>query len=102
MKHLRKLSAALAAAALFLTLIPAVSASEVYGQEIKTKTASVAPGTAATAQAVWAPGDSLPRTEYYLTYSPNAVVKPVVRWGDYLINRRTLDQMARELRGQLL
>lgn len=100
MKHLRKLSAVLAAAALFLALIPAASASAVYGQEIKNKTASVAPGATATAQAVWAPGDGLPRTEYYLTYSPNAVVKPVVRWGDYLISRRTLDQMAQELEGQ--
>lgn len=100
MKRFRKLSAALAAAALFLTLIPAVSASEVYGQEIKTKTVSVAPGTGATVQSVWAPGDTAPRAEYYLTYSPNAVVKPVVRWGDYLISRRTLDQMAQELEGQ--
>lgn len=100
MKHLRKLSAALAAAALFLTLVPAVSASQAYGQEIKTKTVSVAPGTAVTTQAVWAPGDNLPRSEYYLTYSPNTTVKPVVRWGDYLISRRTLDQMAQELEGQ--
>lgn len=100
MKQFRKLSAALAAAALFLTLVPAVSASEVYGQEIKTKTASVAPGTAATVQAVWAPNSAVPRSEYYLTYSPNAMVKPVVRWGDYLISRRTLDQMAQELEGQ--
>ena len=100
MKHLRKLSAALAAAALLLTLVPAASAWSVYGQEIKNKTASVAPGAAATAQAVWAPGDGLPRTEYYLTYSPNAVVRPVVRWGDYLLSRRTLDQMAQELEGQ--
>lgn len=100
MKHLRKLSAALAAAALFLTLAPAVSASEAYGQEIKTKTVSVAPGTAVTTQAVWAPGDNLPRSEYYLTYSPNTTVKPVVRWGNYLISRRTLDQMAQELEGQ--
>lgn len=100
MKQFRKLSAALAAAALFLTLVPAVSASEVYGQEIKTKTVSVAPDTAVTTQAVWAPGDNLPRSEYYLTYSPNTTVKPVVRWGDYLISRRTLDQMAQELEGQ--
>lgn len=100
MKHLRKLSAALAAAALFLTLIPTVSASEVYGQEINTKNVPVAPGTAVTAQAVWAPNSSLPRTEHYLTYSPNSSVKPVVRWGNYLISRRTLDQMAQELEGQ--
>lgn len=98
MKYLRKLTAALSAAALFLALIPAAAASEAYGQEVKAKTVPVAPGTAVTAQAVW--DGSLPRTEHYLTYSPNDAVKPVVRWGDYLISRRTLDQMAQELEGQ--
>lgn len=100
MKHLRKLTAALAAAALLLALVPAASASEVYGQEIKTKTVPVAPGTTVTSQAVWAPNSAMPRTEHYLTYSPNSSVKPVVRWGDYLTSRRTLDQMARTLEAQ--
>lgn len=98
MKYLRKLTAALSAAALFLALIPAAAASEVYGQEVKAKTVPVAPGTAVTAQAVW--DGSVPRTEHYLTYSPNDAVKPVVRWGDCLISRLTLDQMAQELEGQ--
>lgn len=100
MKHLRKLSAALAAAALLLTLIPAASASAAYGQEIKSKTTSVAPGVSVTAQSVWDAYNSVPRTEHYLTYSPNAAVRPVVRWGDFLTSRRTLTQMARELESQ--
>lgn len=100
MKHVRKLASALSAAALFLSLVPAAAASEVYGQEIKAKTVPVAPGTAVTAQAVWAPNSAVPRTEHYLTYSPNGAVKPVVRWGDYLTSRRTLDQMAQVLEGQ--
>lgn len=100
MKHLRKLTAALAAAALLLALVPAASASAVYGQEIKARTVPVAPGTAVTTQAVWAPDSAVPRTEHYLTYSPNAAVRPVVRWGDYLTSRQTLDQMAQALEAQ--
>lgn len=100
MKHLRKLTAALSAAALFLALVPAASASAVYGQEIKTSTVPVAPGVAVTTQGVWAPNSAVPRTEHYLTYSPNASVKPVVRWGDYLTSRQTLEKMARTLESQ--
>lgn len=100
MKQLRKLTAALAAAALFLALVPAASASAAYGQEIKSKTTSVAPGVSVTAQSAWDSYNSVPRTEHFLTYSPNASVKPVIRWGSYLTSRRTLTQMAQELEAQ--
>lgn len=97
MKYLRKITAALSAAALFLSLVPTALASEIYGQEMRTRIVPVADGTAVTAQATW---NQSPRTEHYLTYTPGGTVHPAVRWGDYLTSRRTLDQMAQTLEGQ--
>lgn len=100
MKNLRKFFASLLTVALFLSLLPAAEASEIYGVEIKTREIPVASGVSATTQAVWAPNSAVPRGENYLTYFPGGDVWPVVCFGDYLTGRKTLLQMAQDLEAQ--
>ena len=93
-KLFRRITALLSAAALVLLLTPAASASAALGSELRGQTSPVAPGVTVTDQTLWSETHSDLRTEHYLTYTPNAQVRPVVSWGDYLTSRQTLESMA--------
>lgn len=83
--------------AALLTVGPAASASQALGTEIHRGETHLAEGVDYTRQYLWSASYSDLRTEHYLEYSPNAVVQPVVAYGDTVLARSTLTALAQKL-----
>jgi len=96
---MRKLS--FRAAALILSLIltfgPAASASWAMGSKTHLGTTRLAEGVEYTRQYLWSATYSDLRTERYIEYTPNALVQPVVSYGNSILSKSTLSSMAAAL-----
>lgn len=101
MKNFRKRCAALAlAAALAFSLAQPALASYALGSELSEQTTPLGAGTTLTAQSLWSASKSDLRTEHYVTYTPNATVKPVVFSGTYVASTNTVQTAASQLESQ--
>ena len=101
MKHFRKRCAALGlAAALALSLAQPALASYALGTELSAQTTPLGTGTTLTTQSLWSASRSDLRTEHYVTYSPNATVKPMVFSGTYVASTNTVQSAAAQLEAQ--
>lgn len=101
MKKFHKRCAALAlTAALALSLAQPALASYALGTELSEQTTQLGTGTVLTTQSLWSASKSDLRTEHYVTYSPNATVKPVVFSGTYVASTNTVESAAAQLESQ--
>jgi len=101
MKKFRRRCAALAlAAALAFSLAQPALASFALGTEVSEWSTPLGTGTTLTSQSLWSASKSDLRTEHYVTYSPNATVKPVVFSGTYVASTNTVQTAAAQLEGQ--
>ncbi len=83
--------------AALLTLSPAAFASQALGTEIHMSTTHLAQGVEYTRQYLWSAAYSDLRTERYIEYSPNTLVRPVVAYGDSILSKKTLPTLAQSL-----
>ncbi len=101
---MKKFSRHCAALVLALALVFSVSrpayASWALGSELVAQTVGLGPGTALTTQSLWSASQSDLRTEHYVTYSPNAAVKPVVFSGTYVASTNTVSTAAAQWEAQ--
>lgn len=96
MKHpLKKFTAA--GLALSLLLGQAALASDALGHDLHAGTSILSEGTTLTRSYFWSDTYNDLRTERYFTYTPNESVRPTVVYGDALLNRYTLSDMAKSL-----
>ena len=101
MKNFRKRCAALAlAAALAFSLAQPALASYALGTELSAQATPLGTGTTLTAQSLWSASKSDLRTEHYVTYTPNATVKPVIFSGTYVASTNTVASAAAQLEGE--
>ncbi len=85
------------ALAILLGASPAVSASQALGTELHMGRTQLAEGVSYTRQYLWSATYSDLRTERYIEYTPNALVQPVVAYGDSIPAKSTLTELARAL-----
>ena len=99
---MRKLSFRAAALILsfLLTLGPAASASWAMGSKTHLGTTHLAEGVNYTRQYLWSSTYSDLRTERYLEYTPTDLVRPVVAYGEYVLSKSTLSDMAARLEAE--
>lgn len=101
MKKIGRRCAALALAlALVFSLSQPALASYALGTELSEQSTPLGTGTMLTTQSLWSASKSDLRTEHYVTYSPNATVKPVVFSGTYVASTNTVSTAAAQLEGQ--
>ncbi len=101
MKNFRKRCAALAlAAALAFSLAQPALASYALGTELSEQSTPLGTGATLTTQSLWSASKSDLRTEHYVTYTPNATVKPVVFSGTYVASTNTVQSAASQLESQ--
>ncbi|MEG2421867.1 MAG: hypothetical protein RSB55_09950, partial [Oscillospiraceae bacterium] len=96
MKHTLSRSLSLILA-LSLALAPVASASMALGTELSDSVSTLAPGLTTTTQSLWSAAFSDLRTERYLSYTPSPSVRPVVAFGNTVLQRGTLTKMAKSL-----
>lgn len=99
MYRIRIRTAALALA-VAVGLAPMASASVALGDELHSGTVTLAPGTDLTTQTLWSNSKEDLRSERYLTYSPTEGVYPVVYYGDKVLSKYSLTDMAKALEAQ--
>ncbi|MEG0755555.1 MAG: phosphodiester glycosidase family protein, partial [Oscillospiraceae bacterium] len=99
MKHTLSRSLSLILA-LSLALSPVASASMALGTELSDSVSTLAPGLTTTTQSLWSAAFSDLRTERYLNYTPSPSVRPVVAYGNSVLQKGTLSKMATDLEGQ--
>lgn len=87
---------ALALAAL-LAVSPAASASQALGTEIHLGQTYLAEGVSYTRQHLWSATYSDLRTERYIEYTPGKTVQPVVAYGNTILEKNTLAELAEQL-----
>ncbi|MBC5730669.1 phosphodiester glycosidase family protein [Pseudoflavonifractor hominis] len=92
--------AAAAAMALVMVGSTAASASVALGHDIHSGSVGLSPGTGVDFQIFWSDTYSDLRTENYLTYTPNADVRPTMAYGKSITSRETLTTMAKTLESQ--
>lgn len=101
MKKFGRQCAALAVAlALALTAAQPALASYALGTELTAWSTPLGTGTTLTSQSLWSASRSDLRTEHYVTYSPNAMVKPVVFSGTYVASTNAVQAAAAQLEEQ--
>ncbi len=86
--------------ALTLLLGQAALASDALGHDLHAGTTVLSEGTSLTRSYFWSDTYKDLRTERYVTYTPNETVRPAVAWGDVMLSRATLSQMAEKLEGE--
>ncbi len=96
----RRCAALVLALALAGTLARPALASWALGTELVGQTVELGQGTVLTTQSLWSATKSDLRTEHYVTYSPNATVKPVVFSGTYVASTNTVSAAAAQWEGQ--
>lgn len=82
---------------LSMLLSTAALASDALGWELHKSVTTLAPGTTVTQQLLWGDSRSDYRREFYLTYTPNASVRPVVAYGANVLSTSTVTALARQL-----
>lgn len=87
---------ALALAAL-LVVPPAASASQALGTEIHLGQTYLAEGVSYTRQHLWSATYSDLRTERYIEYTPDGAVQPVVAYGNTILEKNSLADLAAQL-----
>ena len=85
------------ALSLILTFGPAASASWAMGSKTHVGTTHLAEGVDYTRQYLWSATYSDLRTERYIEYKPNDLVRPVVSFGNSILSKNTLSSMASAL-----
>lgn len=70
------------------------------GLRLWAQTTPVGTGAELTSQGLWSASKSDLRTEHYVTYTPNATVKPVVFSGTYVASTNTVQSAAAQLEEQ--
>ena len=83
-----------------LTFGPAASASWAMGSKTHVGTTHLAEGVDYTRQYLWSATYSDLRTERYLEYTPNELVRPVVSYGSSVLAKSTLSSMAAALEAE--
>lgn len=78
-------------------VIQPARASEALGHDLHTVTQTISQGTTLTTGYFWSDTYSDLRTERYVTYTPGDTVVPTVAYGDTVLTRATLTDMARSL-----
>ena len=96
----RRCAALTAALALSLSLAQPVRASDALGSELSQWSAPLGAGTTLTGQSLWSASKSDLRTEHYVTYTPNSVVKPMVFSGAFVASTNTVESAAAQLAEQ--
>lgn len=96
----RRCAALIFVLALVCSLGQPAFASQALGSELAAQTVELGQGTALTTQSLWSASKSDLRTEHYVTYTPNAIVKPVVFSGTYVASTNTVPAAASQLEGQ--
>lgn len=96
MKHFYKRFSA-ATLALSLMMGQAALASDALGWDLHFDTRTLSEGATLTTGQFWSDTYSDLRTERYVSYTPNAYVKPAVAYGSTVLKKGTLSTMARQL-----
>ncbi len=96
----RRCAALILALALVFSLSQPALASYALGTELSEQSTPLGTGTTLTTQSLWSASKSDLRTEHYITYSPNATVKPMVFSGAYVASTNTVSAAAAELEGR--
>lgn len=99
-KYGRRCAALMAALALAFSLSQPALASYALGSELVEQTVELGTGTSLTTQSLWSASRSDLRTEHYVTYRPNATVKPVVFSGTYVASTNTVSTAASQWEAQ--
>lgn len=99
-KYGRRCAALIVALALICALTPPALASYALGTELSEWSTPLGTGTTLTSQSLWSASRSDLRTEHYVTYSPNATVKPVVFSGTYVASTNSVETAAAQLESQ--
>lgn len=102
MKNMRKriLSLGLSVSVLLGLAVPPALASDALGSDRAGDTVHLAAGVTVTENSLWSATYSDLRTEHYLTYTPNAVVTPLLRYGSRVPAKETLSKAAARLEEQ--
>lgn len=98
MKHLFRRAAALGLA--LLVTINTAAASDAMGWQIHTGKTQLSQGTGLGKNIFWSDTYSDLRAEYYVEYTPNAAVTPTVTYGNQVLDKDTLTNMAARLEAQ--
>lgn len=90
------------AAGLAMSLLAgqAAVASDALGHDLHTGTAELSQGVTLTRSHFWSDTYRDLRTEHYLTYTPGAHVQPAMAYGETVIGKASLTEMARTLEDQ--
>ncbi|MDE6259401.1 MAG: phosphodiester glycosidase family protein [Oscillospiraceae bacterium] len=99
-KYGRRCAALIATLALAFSLTQPALASYALGSELVEQTVDLGTGTTLTTQSLWSASRSDLRTEHYVTYTPNARVKPVVFSGTYVASTNTVATAASQWEAQ--
>ena len=100
MKQFGKRAAALGLALVLTAGATLASASDAMGWEVHTGKVGLSLGADLGKNIFWSDSYSDLRTEYYVSYTPNASVTPTVAYGDKVLSRATLTSMAQGLEAQ--
>lgn len=100
MKQCLRRAAALGLALLIAAGSTAASASEALGWALHTGKVPLSQGAGLEKNIFWSDTYSDLRAEYYVEYTPNPDVTPTVAYGDTVLTRATLSEMAAGLEAQ--
>lgn len=92
--------AAAAALALILGVSPVASASQALGDDLRSSSVSIGEDTCLTSSTFWSNTYSDLRSERYITYKPNSGVTPAVCFGESVLTKSTLTEMAQSLEAE--
>ncbi|MBD5083889.1 MAG: hypothetical protein HDT33_02165 [Clostridiales bacterium] len=99
-KYGRRCAALILTLALTFSLTQPALASYALGSELVEETVNLGTGTTLTTQSLWSASRSDLRTEHYVTYTPNARVKPVIFSGTYVASTNTVATAASQWEAQ--
>ena len=86
--------------ALLLTASPVVWASQALGTEIHYGSTQLAQGVTLTRRHLWSSVHADLRTERYLEFTPNELIRPVVSYGSSVLAKSTLTALAQDLEAE--
>ena len=98
MKKIVRRGAALGLA--LVMTVTAASASVALGWDVHKSSVPISQGTTLGKNIFWSDTYSDLRTEYYVSYTPNANVVPTVAYGNKVLSKATLSSMAQTLESQ--
>lgn len=96
----RRILSLFLAAALTITLLIPVAASDALGDDLTSLSTLLSQQTELSTNVFWSTASSDFRTENLITYSPNEHVHPIVTYGSVLTSRSTISNAAKSLESQ--